>query len=51
MAAIYEKKNGTGKYYYIATDALGSINMIVNANDGTIASDMSYGLGQKKKPL
>jgi RHS repeat-associated protein len=48
---IYEKKNGTGKYYYIATDALGSINMIVNANDGTITSDMSYDAwGRRRNP-
>ena len=42
LAAIYENKDGIGKLYYVATDALGSINMIVNSTNGTIESDMSY---------
>jgi len=42
MAAIYEKKNGTGKLYFVSSDALGSVNIITEANNGNIISDMSY---------
>jgi RHS repeat-associated protein len=39
------------KCLFLIIDALDSINMIVNANDGTIASDMSYDAwGRRRNP-
>jgi len=40
LAAIYEKVSN--KLYFVASDALGSINMIVDGTTGNIVSDMSY---------
>ncbi len=41
LAAIYEKKNGTGNMYYVSTDNLGSINIIADAQ-GNIVNDLGY---------
>jgi len=50
LAAIYEKKNGTGKMYYVSTDNLGSINMIAD-EQGNIVNDLSYDAwGRRRDP-
>lgn len=50
LAAINENIGSVNKMYYVATDNLGSINMIVNA-DGTVASDLSYDAwGRRRNP-
>ena len=43
LAAIYEKKNGTGNMYYVSTDNLGSINIIADAQ-GNIVNDLRQNL-------
>jgi len=50
LAAIYEKKNGTGNMYYVSTDNLGSINIIADAQ-GNIVNDLSYDAwGRRRNP-
>jgi RHS repeat-associated protein len=42
LAAIYEMKNNTGKYYYIGSDVQGSITMVIDGDNGNVESEMSY---------
>ncbi len=50
LASIYEIKDGVGKMYYVASDHLGSINLLVD-EQGSIASDLSYDAwGRNRNP-
>lgn len=42
LAAVYEKKNGTGKLYFACLDGQGSINMLVDADNGNLVADLAY---------